>query len=805
MLRELAGLRALARSLVHGDADADDLLQETAIAAISHSPDEDRPVRPWLATVLRNHWRMDRRSRSRRQAREQLAEAAAASVDETAADAIGETIDRARALERLAAALVALEEPLRTVVIRRYLDGQTAAEIARSLGVPGGTVRWRLKTGLERLRAALEKSDPRWQRALAPFVAKGAVLVKAKTAAISIALLVLLLAAVTIVFVKYRNGDQTTAPKQAVTRTAVIPKQQPGQILLHDSDGGVAVGEPLPGQGRGFIEPIAAPGGAISGRVINWSTGDGVAGAELTFTGMAGASTIRSDKNGTFELAPPVAGSFSLTAVVAAGFLPFAPELSHSRVNVELGPKQAVRGITLFLFPAIDYMGRVVDGGGSPVAGARVRLSGSPGHEQTLEKIETEWTTNKAGQFVFHAPDFAVFEASHGSKRGFAILDGDVATTKKMTITLGDGAARDATIRGKTVDASGAPIADVLVTAVPDEPPGKPAVPRALAYATTGAEGTFVLDGLDRGPYTLVAEEEGYAPIKRGDIAGGTQDVVLALDVGLALAGTVVTPDREPVPSYTLLVTRREGIMREMIVERAVVDPRGHFAVRVPKGDYELIAMAYGWAPSPAEKVSAGTTDARITVSGGATLQGVVVDNATGAPLQYARVSREGAGGGASVQVANAGTVTRADGTFELTGIPPGPFTISIGAGDYHPRLEAGLVATDGGILGPIKLTLRKLAEGEQPKIELVGIGVKLAGDGDTMRVDMVVPDSGAAAAGIVVGDRITAIDGVAVTTLGMDGAVSRIRGVAGTKLAVTLVRGGATVTLVVERKPLRF
>ena len=45
------------------------------------------------------------------------------------------------------------------------------------------------------------------------------------------------------------------------------------------------------------------------------------------------------------------------------------------------------------------------------------------------------------------------------------ILDGSVATTKNMVIRIGDAAARDATIRGKVVDASGAPLDDVLVTA----------------------------------------------------------------------------------------------------------------------------------------------------------------------------------------------------------------------------------------------------------------------------------------------------------------------------------------------------
>ena len=73
LVTELDGLRALARSLVGGDAEVDDLLQDTAVVALEHPPATDRPVRPWLATVLGNRWRMDRRGAGRRAAREQAA------------------------------------------------------------------------------------------------------------------------------------------------------------------------------------------------------------------------------------------------------------------------------------------------------------------------------------------------------------------------------------------------------------------------------------------------------------------------------------------------------------------------------------------------------------------------------------------------------------------------------------------------------------------------------------------------------------------------------------------------------------
>src|SRR5262249_12660258 len=104
LVRELDGLRSLARALVAGDADADDLVQDAAVAALEHPPALARPVRPWLAAILRNRRRMDVRATRRREAREH-AVAPDARVEHD------DTIDRARVLERLSQALVALEEP----------------------------------------------------------------------------------------------------------------------------------------------------------------------------------------------------------------------------------------------------------------------------------------------------------------------------------------------------------------------------------------------------------------------------------------------------------------------------------------------------------------------------------------------------------------------------------------------------------------------------------------------------------------------------------------------------------------------
>jgi hypothetical protein len=51
---------------------------------------------------------------------------------------------------------MALDAPFRRAILLRYLEGRPAPEIARMLGVPEGTVRWRIKEALDRLRADLD-------------------------------------------------------------------------------------------------------------------------------------------------------------------------------------------------------------------------------------------------------------------------------------------------------------------------------------------------------------------------------------------------------------------------------------------------------------------------------------------------------------------------------------------------------------------------------------------------------------------------------------------------------------------------
>jgi len=67
-----------------------------------------------------------------------------------------ELVARAETQRLLAELVLGLSEPVRRVVLLRYYEGLSGAEIARALGVPAGTVRWQIKEAIDRLRSALD-------------------------------------------------------------------------------------------------------------------------------------------------------------------------------------------------------------------------------------------------------------------------------------------------------------------------------------------------------------------------------------------------------------------------------------------------------------------------------------------------------------------------------------------------------------------------------------------------------------------------------------------------------------------------
>ena len=170
LLAHAGWLRQLALGVVRGSADPEDLVQATYLAALRSPPGPDLPIRRWLAQVLRNVWKMRVRSTTRRASRETELAAVEYAEGATSPEAL---LGRFQTQRLLADLVAELEEPYRSTVLLRYQEGLSSAEIARTQNVPPGTVRWRLMTGLEKLREALDTKNEgdrcAWMAVLLPF------------------------------------------------------------------------------------------------------------------------------------------------------------------------------------------------------------------------------------------------------------------------------------------------------------------------------------------------------------------------------------------------------------------------------------------------------------------------------------------------------------------------------------------------------------------------------------------------------------------------------------------------------------
>jgi RNA polymerase sigma-70 factor (ECF subfamily) len=151
--RHARAVHSYALSLVGGAAEAEDVCQEAFLALWRHAGRFDPrrgSARGWLIGIAR-HRAIDRLraqaglARARRAAG---AVAALAGADDPVARA---GVDRAEAA-RAGRALGDLPPEQREVLLLVHLAGLTQREIAAVTGLPLGTVKGRLRLGLERLR-----------------------------------------------------------------------------------------------------------------------------------------------------------------------------------------------------------------------------------------------------------------------------------------------------------------------------------------------------------------------------------------------------------------------------------------------------------------------------------------------------------------------------------------------------------------------------------------------------------------------------------------------------------------------------
>jgi RNA polymerase sigma factor (sigma-70 family) len=154
-------LRRYARSLTGERSSADDLVQDTLERAWRKLEQwRGGEMRPWLFSIMHNLF-VDRVRRP------SPVTTAFSCDDEEAADSYNSfSVERTASpaadleLRDMASALAALPDEQREVLMLVALEGMTYGEVARTLGIPAGTVMSRLSRGRERLRVLMSDEVP---------------------------------------------------------------------------------------------------------------------------------------------------------------------------------------------------------------------------------------------------------------------------------------------------------------------------------------------------------------------------------------------------------------------------------------------------------------------------------------------------------------------------------------------------------------------------------------------------------------------------------------------------------------------
>lgn len=644
---ELAWIRRLAYALVKDASTADDVAQDTILAAAGKVP-ADRPLRPWLSRVVLNLVRMRARTDRRRASHEA---AAPASEPVPTAD---ELVDRVELQRAIVDEVLALDEPYRSTVLLHFFEGMTSAEIARRLDLPDGTVRRRLKTALDMLRERLGKKHERrgGLAAFLPIIAAPAGDLAMKKTVIGLAVLAVLL--VGGLWMWKGRGEAHDSSPGAPASTQGAAGGAPGA-------GGGTAGDP---SGPGSRAQLAAPvwfaqRGVSERRIAGVVTAGGtpLAGAVVrlgSVTSGVAQPGPGNDRSGD-ELASKVTGAdgrFDFGTVPAALYVVSAEAEAKTPASTTISaadPRFKTEHIALELGPCKSRLyGHVVDASGGGVAKARLRVAGIAGTE-----------SNAAGEYTLCVPwgDSQVrvdADGYGGIDRPFHLV-GEAKHDFELV--------PEAVLAGTVVDERGAAVPFAQVIAVPQAIEQ----PHFLGdgHTTADAQGKFRIENLAPGRFMLAAStpDHGAASAKPAVAAPGAAnaEITLVLAKRATIRGKVVMAGK-PVEGARMSIAGPDLVKRS-----AFSQADGSFVLEgVPFGTQQLDAGTY-----EVEKPQS------VDVKGD--LDGVTVEVEEMAGL-HGTITRKGNPVPDAVVQTSIGPSARSDkdGKYEIDGLPVGAIQVSV-------------------------------------------------------------------------------------------------------------------------------
>jgi len=367
----------------------------------------------------------------------------------------------------------------------------------------------------------------------------------------------------------------------------------------------------------------------------------------------------------------------------------------------------------------------VLDPSRSPIADARVRATPTDvSGDMSRAWLGRSGRTDPGGsaELIGLRPGpYRVVCQSHG------LLAASVETTvgsdtRELEIQLEAGA----TIRGRVVDATGAPVADAGVMTVPIlEVPvlgditsslGEDLMGRGAADSPTrsDAEGWFELAGLEAGRFHVAVHHEDYLPGMALGVSTGDQTRVV-LHRGGGLRGVVVGEDTDAPLAEFAVETLTSMFFMDRPAQRIDVaaSEDGSFEMaRVPPGTVRLrvTAPGRGTFETRATVETDQVTDlGRIALSLPATIAGWVQDE-DGAPIEGAQITRRARGIMENPVMAaffgDLRTHSAEDGSFRLTNVTPGKLSLSARADGFASGASDRFEVVAGQSLEGIVITL---------------------------------------------------------------------------------------------------
>ena len=600
------------------------------------------------------------------------------------------------------------------------------------------------------------------------------------------------------------SGEHATAPDPTSSDGAFeIVGVKPGSYILF-----AMADEKMPEIGKtvevtdkdvtGVVIEVAG-GATLSGRVDPPAR----ATVGLTIVGDVGIGNFmdaikamfvqtETDDTGAFTLKHAPAGKFVLVARTREG--------PGGKLPVTVSETDQ-SGLVIALEKRSSIAGRVIDTDGAAVAGTRVAA-----HRIDRESIDISFgdlsrdgaTSAADGSFKIVGLEAGKYRIEAegtpddpGKKPREAIELAAGVERTGVTVTV---EARHGVIRGSVVDDTGKPIGDAWVTAyeltgtLPHDRNQDDVVDLSSLTPSqpvlTKDDGRFVIDRLHKATYRVVADGPHGASRGEKDAVKPGDSITITLGSLGTLSGHVVQSGAA-VTSYDLSCRGPAGD-----VDRHFAAADGAYSLdRLAPGAYACTASGEAGNGTGHVEVPAGAATLEISLAAWATLSGTVVSALDGRPIPGIIAITPDTTEMGNILVGG-GPVSDASGRFSVRRVAPGDGTVML-----FPK---------SSMTSPAATVPYKAIAGQNVDLGTTKIAPPRTGDPGTLGMDteledadlavtMVQPGGPAAGAGIVVGDKIIAIQGSPVTALTPKTAQQLISSGAvsvGQTLSLTLARG---------------